>query len=144
MAESWHTNITSYAIDDPAAAATIYLLRAPTAAQGGGITILGAEAVQSGTASLSHGVGGTTFTLQLMKYTNAATPAVYGTISNAIGGTAVGWGAGRTNEFTITTSGTTNYLSPGEWLVADYVEVNAGNPNNLSLVVRWVYGKAPA
>ena len=141
MAESWDTHITSVSIDDPGAAAKFFVLRAPTAATGGGITVLGGEAVQSGTASLSHGVGGTTFTLALHKYTNATTPAVYGTIAAAIGGTATGWGAGRPNEFTIDTAGTLRYLSPGEYLVVDYAEINAGNPDNLMITIRWIYGK---
>ncbi len=119
----------------------LFVMRAPTAAHGGAVTILAAEAVQAGTAALSHGVGGTTFTLALTKYTNAATPAVYGTVAASIGGTAQGWGAGRVQEFTISTSGTANQLSAGEFLVAQYNEVNAGNPVNLALIVRYTMGR---
>jgi hypothetical protein len=119
----------------------LFLLRAPSAAFGGGITILSGEAVQGAAAALSQGVGGTTFTLALHKYTNAGTPAVYGTIAAAIGGTAVGWGAGVPNAFTITTSGSTNYLSAGEWLVCQYNEINAGNPVNATICIRYILGR---
>ena len=84
---------------------------------------------------------GTTFTLALHKYTNAGTPAVYGTIAAAIGGTAVGWGAGVPNAFTITTSGSTNYLSAGEYLVLQYNEINAGNPTNATVCIRYILGR---
>ena len=142
MAESWNTEILTYALGDPGADnKQIYLLRAPSAAFGGGITILSGEAVQAAAVANSLGVGGTTYTLALHKYTNAGTPAVYGTIAAAIGGTAVGWGAGVPNSFTITTSGSTNYLSPGEWLVLQYNEVNAGNPTNATVCIRYILGR---
>ena len=115
MAESWNTEILTYALGDPGADnKQIYLLRAPSAAYGGGITILSGEVVQGGTVTNSLGVGGTTFTVALHKYTNAATPALYGTVAASVGGTAQGWGAGVPNAFTISTSGSSNYLSPGE------------------------------
>lgn len=142
MAEVFDVHVVTYALGDPGGDnKQLYLLRAPTSAQGGGITILGGEAVQAGSAALSHGVGGTTFTLALHKYTNATTPAVYGTVAAAVGGTAQGWGAGRPNEFTIDTSGTLRYLGPGEYLVAQYNEVNAGNPVLASIIVRYAMGK---
>ena len=142
MAESWDTKILSYALGDPGGDnKQLFLLRAPSAAFGGGITILSGEAVQGAAVANSLGVGGTTFTLALHKYTNAGTPAVYGTIAAAIGGTAVGWGAGVPNAFTITTSGSTNYLSPGEWLVLQYNEINAGNPTNGFAQLKYVMGK---
>jgi hypothetical protein len=142
MAESWDTKVLSYAPGDPGGDnKQLFLLRAPSAAFGGGITILSGEAVQGAAAALSQGVGGTTFTLALHKYTNAGTPAVYGTIAAAIGGTAVGWGAGVPNAFTITTSGSTNYLSAGEWLVCQYNEINAGNPVNATICIRYILGR---
>jgi len=142
MAESWDTKVLSYALGDPGGDnKQLFLLRAPSAAFGGGLTILSGEAVQGAAAALSQGVGGTTFTLALHKYTNAGTPAVYGTIAAAIGGTAVGWGAGVPNAFTITTSGSTNYLSAGEWLVCQYNEINAGNPVNATICIRYILGR---
>ena len=142
MAESWDTKVLTYALGDPGGDnKQLFLLRAPSAAFGGGITILSGEAVQGAAAALSQGVGGTTFTLALHKYTNAGTPAVYGTIAAAIGGTAVGWGAGVPNAFTITTSGSTNYLSAGEWLVCQYNEINAGNPVNATICIRYILGR---
>ena len=142
MAESWDTKVLTYALGDPGGDnKQLFLLRAPSAAFGGGLTILSGEAVQGAAAALSQGVGGTTFTLALHKYTNAGTPAVYGTIAAAIGGTAVGWGAGVPNAFTITTSGSTNYLSAGEWLVCQYNEINAGNPVNATICIRYILGR---
>lgn len=142
MAEVFDVHVVTYALGDPGGDnKQLYLLRAPTANQGGGITILGGEVVQAGTAALSHGVGGTTYTVALHKYTNAATPVVYGTIAAGVGGTAQGWGAGRPNTFTIDTAGTLRYLGPGEYLVAQYNEVNAGNPTLASIIVRYLMGK---
>ena len=142
MAESWDTKILTYALGDPGADnKQLFLLRAPSAAYGGGITILSGEAVQAAAVANSLGVGGTTFTLALHKYTNAATPAVYGTIAASIGGTAQGWGAGVPNAFTINTSGSANYLSPGEYLVLQYNEINAGNPTNASVMIRYILGR---
>lgn len=145
MSEVFDVHVVSFNTGDPGGDnKQLYLLRAPTAATGGGLTILGGEAVQPGTAALSLGVGGTTFTLILHKYTNATTPVVYGTVStNTLGGTAVGWGAGVPQAFTISTSGTLNYLGPGEYLVAQYNEVNAGNPVNCSIIIRYTMGKLP-
>lgn len=119
----------------------LFVLRAPSAAHGGAVSIIAAEAVQPGTASLSHGVGGTTFTLALHKYTNATTPALYGTVAASVGGTAEGWGAGRVKAFTIDTAGTAAQLSAGEYLVLQYNEVNAGNPVNLAVIVRYEMGR---
>ena len=91
MAETFDVHVVSYNTGDPGGDnKQLYLLRAPSVGTGGGITILGGEAVQAGTVTNSLGVGGTTFTLILHKYTNAATPVVYGTVStNTLGGTAV-------------------------------------------------------
>ena len=145
MADTWDVKVLTLPIADPGGDnKQIYLLRAPSTGQGGGLTILSASAVQAGTAALSHGVGGTTFTYALHKYTNATTPAVYGTIAAAIGGTAQGWGAGRVQEFTIDTAGSTNYLSGGEWLVLQYNEVNAGNPVLNSVTVAYIQGRGAA
>ena len=95
MAESMQVISYTYALGDPGADnKQLYLLRAPSAAMGGGITILSGEVVQGGTVTNSLGVGGTTFTVALHKYTNAATPALYGTVAASVGGTALGWGAG--------------------------------------------------
>ena len=142
MAESMQVISYTYALGDPGADnKQLYLLRAPSAAMGGGITILSGEVVQGGTVTNSLGVGGTTFTVALHKYTNAATPALYGTVAASVGGTAQGWGAGVPNAFTIVTSGSSNYLSAGEYLVLQYNEINAGNPTNASVMLRYILGR---
>lgn len=142
MADTFDVKILTQIVADPGGDnKQIYLLRAPSNAQGGGMTILSASAVQAGSAALSHGVGGTTFTYALHKYTNATTPALYGTIAAAIGGTTEGWGAGRVKEFTIDTAGSANYLSGGEWLVLQYNEVNAGNPLLNTVTIAYIQGR---
>jgi hypothetical protein len=119
MAESWDTKILSYALGDPGGDnKQLFLLRAPSAAFGGGLTILSGEAVQGAAAALSQGVGGTTFTLALHKYTSAGTPAVYGTTSGTTGGTTSDTTGGTTSgttggETSGTTGGTTSGTTGG-------------------------------
>lgn len=105
----------------------VYAFKAPTDDHGGGVRLLEASAVSTTTLALSQGVGGTTFTLGLRKYSSAGTPVVNGTVStNTVGGTAVGWTAGVPQTFTLDDDYT--FLDAGEWLVVQYNEVNSGNP----------------
>jgi hypothetical protein len=58
MAESWDTKVLSYALGDPGGDnKQLFLLRAPSAAFGGGLTILSGEAVQGAAVANSLGVG---------------------------------------------------------------------------------------
>lgn len=104
----------------------VFAVKAPTDAQGGGITLVHAEAISSTSIANSVGVGGTTFTLALHKYSSAGTPAVNGTIAAAVGGTAQGWTANVPRVFSIDEDYA--FLDAGEYLVIQYNEVNAGNP----------------
>ena len=88
-------HIVTYALGDPGADdKKLWLLKAPSDAQGGGIRIVEAYVVNQIAVTNSLGVGGTTFTLALHKYSSGGTPAVNGTIAAAVGGTAEGWAAG--------------------------------------------------
>ena len=111
----------------------IFVMQAPTESLGGGIRIVSASAV-NGAATGS----GTTFTYQLLRYSNAGTPAVNGTISDVLGGTAAPWGASVPKDFVITASDA--FLSAGEWLVVDYQETNNGNPTNSVINIQYVMG----
>lgn len=111
-------------VPDPAGDKTIKLFKAPTDAQGGGVTLLAAEIVCSGTVTHSLGVAGTTFTGALHRYSTDY--AVNGTITDTLGGTDVGWGANVKQAWTVDTDYA--FIDAGEYVVLDYAEVNAGNP----------------
>lgn len=134
-------NSVNLALGDPGGDnKQLFILRAPTNANGGGITIQAAEIISD--VSGKQGVGGTTFHVALHRYgsvANGGTPAVNGTVAASIGGTAFTWAAGVVQSFTIDTS--YNYLSGGEFLVAQYNEDNAGNPVNGFILVRYLQGK---
>lgn len=117
----------------------LLLLKAPSDAEGGGLTILSARAHSSTTLALSAGVGGTTFTLALHKYGTGGTPTVNGTVSDVLGGTAVGWTAGVVVPFSLTAPYT--FLDAGESLFVQYNEVNAGNPVWCQVDVTYVLGR---
>lgn len=124
MAERFAFSVTFH---DPASASVIPVLRAPSDVHGGGITILECHAEATDTEANSLGVGGTTYTLQLLKYDSAGTPAVNGTVStNTVGGTAVGWTANVPQSFTLDSDYT--FLDAGESLRVNYAEVNNGDP----------------
>ena len=106
----------------------LFIFRAPESY--GGCTLVQAEAVNKAATS-----GGTTFTYCLHKYTNAGTPAVSGTITDVLGGTADYWADGVPKEFTITAA--QSFINAGEWIVLDYQEISSGNPtlSNVNLVL---------
>lgn len=113
----------------------IFLYRAPSDGLGGGVRVLSASAVNGATLG-----AGTSFSYQLLKYSNAATPVVNGTISAAIGGTAATfWTSGVPQAFTIDSD--YSFLDAGEWLVLDYQEDTAGNPTLSTVSVTLQMGK---
>lgn len=118
-------------------ASLVYLFKAPSAANGGGLTIVGADAI---TTQTDQGAG-TAFALQLLKYSSAGTPAVNGTISTAlIGGTANPLANGVPQAWTL--SSTDCKVSAGEWVVVKYTEQGAAtNPANCTVTVRYLMGK---
>lgn len=132
MSQDVHT-LSVFVTDPGADDQQLFIGKAPTDANGGGITILDAYAVNS--AALAG--AGTTFTFQLLTYSNAGTPAVSGTISNVIG-SATQWGADVPQQFTISDA----WVDGGEWIVCDYQELNAGNPTLAHVVVHYTMGRA--
>ena len=133
-------HVVTVALGDPGANnKQLFVFKAPSADNGGGVRILEATAVNGASIANSLGVGGTTFTLALHKYSSAGTPVVNGTIAAAIGGTAVGWTAGVPQTFTL--NSTYSYISAGEWVVLQYNEINAGNPTNGFAHIRYQMGK---
>jgi hypothetical protein len=127
-------------ISDPAADnKKLFVLKAPTAGQGGGLRLVYAQAV----ASTSH-TSGTAATFALHKYSSVAiggTPAVNGTIAAAIGGTAAPLVAAVPQAFTLDAD--YSYLAPGEWLVVDYQEEGAvpATAFPVNLCVGYIQGK---
>ena len=108
--------VSTVIVDPEADNKQLFIFQAPSAGRGGGVTILSAAA-----ETLTSQTAGTSFSLQLLKYSSAGTPAVNGTISGAIGGTAATyWHAGIPQSFVINT--TYAFLDAGEWLVLDYQE----------------------
>ena len=112
----------------------LYAFRAPSDAEGGGITILSAFAVNGAATGV-----GTSFGLALHKYSSAGTPALNGTIAAEIGGTVDVWADAVPKEFTI--NSTYAFLDAGEWLVIQYEEYTAGNPTDGVVNIHYVMGK---
>jgi len=83
--------------------------------------------------------GGTSFTLALHKYSNAGTPAVNGTISDTIGGSADEWADSVPKEFTIDSD--YSFLDADEWLAVAYAEENSGNPTRAYITIKYEVGK---
>ena len=135
MSSAFDIKILSIPVPDPGGDnKQLYLFRAPTDAQGGGITILSAAAHNGATTA-----GGTTFSYQLRKYSSAGTPALNGTITSVLGGTTSYWAAGVPKAFTL---GADVFIDAGEWVVLDYQEDAAGNPTNSHINIQYVMGKA--
>ncbi len=127
---------TSVVIPDPGGDdKQLFIMRAPSNAKGGGITLTEAYFVNGAAVG-----AGTTFTLGLLKYSNAGTPAVNGTIAPAIGGTAATvWEDAVPQAFVLDNDQV--FLDAGEWLVLDYQEENASLPTNGVLNFKYVMGK---
>lgn len=121
-------------IGDPGAADTMLVLQAPSDDIGGGIRILEAMAVNHAATA-----GGTSFTLQMLKYSSAGTPAVNGTITASIGGSADEWADSVPKEFTIDSD--YSFLDADEWLAIKYAEENSGNPTRCYVQVKYAVGK---
>lgn len=125
----------TYNLGDPGADdKQLFAFKAPSDALGGGCRLLQAYAVNNAATA-----GGTTFTLQLIKYSNAGTPAANGTISAAIGGTADYWADSVPKAFTIDSD--YSFFDAGEYLVIDYQEVAAGSPTAGSVMLLFQVGK---
>lgn len=126
-----NVHIIDIPIADPAGDDTFPLFKAPGDAIGGGITIQ--EAWFNNAAATS---GGTTFTVQLLRYSSAGTPALEGTITAALGGTTDYWADNVPKEFTISD----DYVDADEWVFLKYTEQTAGNPTRAHLTVMYEMG----
>ena len=131
---AFDVKILSIPISDPEGADTLLLFKAPTDSQGGGIRLLAAEAVNHAATG-----SGTSFSYALHKYSNAGTPAVNGTISDTIGGTASPWADSVPKSFTLDSDYT--FIDAGEWVALSYVEQTNGAPTNGVISLKYVMGK---
>jgi hypothetical protein len=106
-----------------------HVMRAPTNAHGGGVTIL--EAWVTNAAATNSG---TAFSLELQNWGTAGTAAksTGGTVAAAVGGTASAFTANLAKAFTLSYP----YLDAGEYLVLKKGETNSSDPTRavLSLV----------
>ena len=112
----------------------IYIYRAPTDALGGGVRLMAATAVNGAATG-----AGTSFSFALHKFSNAASPAVNGTIAAAIGGTAATiWADATPQEFVIDSD--YSFINAGEYVVLDYQEDNASAPTNCGVTLNLQMG----
>ena len=116
---------------------TFFALKAPSAANGGGLTVLAAWAVDDAATT-----SGTSYSLALHQYSSAGTPALAGTIAAAIGGTADPFAAGVPKAFTI--SSTYQFIDAGEWVAIQKEEDNSSDPSSGMVIIHWVPGVANA
>ena len=107
------------------------LFRAPTAANGGGITIL--EAYFTNQAADGAGTASKLF---LYNYGTPGT-AVSGTIGSA-GGTADPWAAGVPKAFTLTAA--QQLIDAGEWVVLSKDEENSSDFTRGILTIHYIMG----
>ena len=126
--------LTDSWIDDDT---TFFVMKAPAAGSGGGLTIIEAYAVEDDPHD-DQGVG-TAWAIALHKYSSAGTPALNGTIAAAIGGTADNWAAGVPKTFTVSTS--YNFVDAGEWVAVEKTEENSCDPQQASVIITWVRGR---
>ena len=117
---------------DLAATDTFPIFQAPSDDIGGGISILEAIAVNGAATA-----GGTSFTLQLLKYSSAGTPALNGTITDTLGGSADEWADLVPKEFTVSTP----FVDADEWVYLEYAEENSGNPTRGHITIKYTMGK---
>lgn len=110
----------------------LYIMKAPSDALGGGLSILEANVVNGAATG-----AGTSFGLKLHKYSAAGTPALNGTIAVEIGGTASPWADGVPKAFTISAP----FVDAGEWVVVQYEEYTNGNPTNCQLNLTYALGR---
>jgi hypothetical protein len=113
---------------------SIYALVAPSAALGGGLTIVDAYAIDDTATG-----AGTSWAVALHKYSALGTPAVNGTIAAAVGGTASPFAAGVPQQFTLDTDYT--FLNAGEWLVIEKTEDNSSDPQVGYVIVHYYIGR---
>jgi len=85
-----------------------YAFRSPTAANGGGVTILNAYVTEYSTA---HAAGSAPV-FRLLTYSGGGTPAIAGTIAGTVACTSVG----TPHAFTVATP----FVNANQWVVVEY------------------------
>lgn len=113
---------------------TGHIFSAPSDTLGGGITIVGAYAVNAAATT-----SGTAFSLQLENWGTAGTAikATAGTVAAAIGGTADVFAAGTPKAFTISNA----FVDAGEYIVLRKSETNSSDPTRGVVVIQYLMGK---
>lgn len=111
-----------------------FVFRAPLAAQGGGVSIVGAWMVGGSACTGDDG-----YRCRLLKYSSAATPVLNGTISDYMGGTTDGWVATVPKVATIGTA----WVPAGEWVALDIDRITSGTiAPPFSLTVQYKMGRS--
>lgn len=108
------------------------LFKAPSAAGGGGITLLQAQAHNSAATN-----DATTFTLALVNLGSAGT-AVAGTIGAKIGGSGDAWAARTPKAWTL--DATEKLVDAAEWVGVHYNEVGGGNNGVVHVSISYLMG----
>ena len=88
----------------------VFPLRAPTAVNGGGLSILSAFAC----SNLAMAAGSSPL-VRLLRYSSSGTPAVEGTIAAAVGGSGAAWAANVPQTFTISDA----FVDAGEYVAVE-------------------------
>lgn len=117
----------------PTAIADTFLVRAPSAANGGGLTIR-EVIVKNGAATTA----GTCFAVVVEKRSAAGTPVTQGTITT-IGGTGDVFADAAPKSGTL--SGTAVFLNAGESLWAKVVQTASGTPTACQVQVLYQMGR---
>lgn len=107
------------------------VMKAPAAADGGGIKIIRAYAVNHAATT-----SGTAFALALYNYGTGGS-AVAGTIGT-LGGTADVFVAGVPKAFTLTAA--QQIIDAGEWIVLGKTETNSSDPTRCSVIIEYQMG----
>lgn len=137
MAGVLDVNVFTVAL--PAAADIVTVYRAPSDANGGGVTLVDAYAVNHAATS-----GTASFTLQLIKGGTAYAFAANGTASGVLAGTAASgtashWADQTAKQFALNTDYC--FLDAGEQLAVDYTALNGGAHTRGYLCLHFIQGR---
>jgi len=102
---------------------------------GGAITITEAWVINHANTSSN-----TSFTVELIKYSDAGTPTVLGTVAPAVGGTGDHWTANVPKQMVINDAH--DVLNTHEWLAVRQAGQNNGTATFGKVIVHFVGGKA--
>jgi len=108
------------------------LFKAPPAANGGGITLVQAQAHNSAATSST-----VSFTLALVNLGSTGA-SVAGTIGAAIGGTTSHWAVRTPKAWTL--DATEKFVDAAEWVGVHYNEINAGNNGVVHISITYLMG----